>query len=55
MGNHDLDWGLGMLALSAGQDAAFPLLSANLVTAVGTDAPGIYPAALFVVKGIRVG
>ena len=55
VGNHDLDWGLGMLALSAGQDAAFPLLSANLVPAAGTEASGIYPAALFVVKGIRVG
>jgi 5'-nucleotidase / UDP-sugar diphosphatase len=55
VGNHDLDWGLRLLALSAGQDAAFPLLSANLVPAAGTDAPGIYPAALFVVKGIRVG
>jgi 5'-nucleotidase / UDP-sugar diphosphatase len=55
VGNHDLDWGLGMLALSAGQDAAFPLLSANLVPAAGTEAPGIYPAALFVVKGLRVG
>ena len=55
VGNHDLDWGLGMLALSAGQDAAFPLLSANLVPAAGTDAPGIYPAALLVVKGIHVG
>ena len=44
-----------MLSLSAGQDAAFPLLSANLVPAAGTDVPGIYPAALFVVKGIRVG
>ena len=55
VGNHDLDWGLGMLALGAGQDAAFPLLSANLVPATGMDAPGIYPAALFVVKGIRVG
>ena len=55
VGNHDLDWGLGMLALSAGQDAAFPLLSANLVPAAGTEASGIYPAALLVVKGIRVG
>ena len=52
MGNHDLDWGLGMLALSAGQDAAFPLLSANLVPAAGTDAPGIYGRAVCV-KGIR--
>ena len=55
VGNHDLDWGLGMLALSARQDAAFPLLSANLVPAAGTEASGIYPAALFVVKGVRVG
>ena len=55
VGNHDLDWGLGMLAPCAGQDAAFPLLSANLVPAAGTRASGIYPAALFVVKGIRVG
>jgi 5'-nucleotidase / UDP-sugar diphosphatase len=55
VGNHDLDWGLGMLALSVGQDATFPLLSANLVPAAGTEASGIYPAALFVVKGLRVG
>ena len=55
VGNHDLDWGLGMLALSSEQDAAFPLLSANLIPAAGTEAPGIYPAALLVVKGIRVG
>ena len=55
VGNHELDWGLGMLALSAGQDSAFPLLSANLIPAAGTETPGIYPAALFVVKGIRVG
>lgn len=55
VGNHDLDWGLGMLALSARQDAAFPLLSANLVSASSMDAPGVYPAAIFVVKGVRVG
>ena len=55
VGNHDLDWGLGVLALSARQDAAFPLLSANLVPAAGKEAPGIHPAALLVVKGIRVG
>jgi 5'-nucleotidase/UDP-sugar diphosphatase len=55
VGNHDLDWGLSMLALSAGQDAAFALLSANLAPAAGAEASGIYPAALFVVKGIRVG
>ncbi len=30
IGNHDLDWGLALLAHAAGHDAAFPLLSANL-------------------------
>lgn len=55
VGNHDLDWGLGMLSLAARQDAVFPLLSANLVPAAGAATAGIYPAALFVVKGLRVG
>lgn len=55
IGNHDLDWGLAMLALTARQDAAFPLLSANLLSAPDADAAGVYPAALFVVKGVRIG
>lgn len=55
VGNHDLDWGLRMLALAARQDAAFPLLAANLLPAEGAAADGVYPAALFVVKGVRVG
>lgn len=55
VGNHDLDWGLGMLALSARHDATFPLLSANLLASAGSEPAGIYPAALFVVKGVRVG
>ncbi len=55
IGNHDLDWGLGVLALAARQDAAFPLLAANLLPARDADAAGVYPAALFVVKGVRIG
>ncbi len=55
IGNHDLDWGLGLLALAARQDAAFPLLSANLAPGRDVAAAGVHPAALFVVKGVRVG
>lgn len=58
IGNHDLDWGLGMLLNSIRQDAAFPLLAANL--SLGSNdfsrsSGGIYPAALFVVNGLRIG
>lgn len=53
VGNHDVDWGLGMLARAARQDAAFPLLSSNLLPA--SESAGIYPAALFVVGTVRVG
>ncbi len=110
IGNHDLDWGLGMLLRAIRHDATFPLLAANLSpgsddlngfradatwgdgrTSVDEDAcrirafrrlpqshgqpaeasspdrrsvnfrtsiylpGGIYPAALFVVNGLRVG
>ncbi len=54
LGNHDLDMGSQLLAHAIRTDATFPLLSANLV-----DCPHlaglIYPAAIFVVKGVRVG
>ncbi|MGQ9490380.1 MAG: bifunctional metallophosphatase/5'-nucleotidase [Anaerolineae bacterium] len=65
LGNHDLDWGPGMLARGIRQDAAFPVLAANLAfrrsdlgrpSAYDGGAPfNIYPAALFVVNGLRVG
>ena len=55
VGNHDLDWGLDMLSRAVRQDAKFPLLSANLLPAASAESAGIYPAALFLVKGLRVG
>lgn len=69
VGNHDLDWGLGMLLMGIRQDATFPLLAANLslrsddfsrqssAVCHGGYAPtaGIYPAALLIVNGLRVG
>ena len=53
MGNHDLDLGVRRLAHALLTDARFPLLSANLAGCSWLS--GIYfPAALFVVKGVRV-
>lgn len=53
-GNHDLDLGSCLLAHAIRQEARFPLLSANLVGC--RHLAGLYyPAALFIVKGIRVG
>jgi 2',3'-cyclic-nucleotide 2'-phosphodiesterase (5'-nucleotidase family) len=51
IGNHDLDMGAAQLARASVQDAGFPLLAANLVH----EPPFTYPAALFVIKGVRVG
>jgi 2',3'-cyclic-nucleotide 2'-phosphodiesterase (5'-nucleotidase family) len=51
IGNHDLDMGTAQLARAIKQDAGFPLLAANLVH----DPPFANPAALFVLKGVRVG
>jgi 5'-nucleotidase / UDP-sugar diphosphatase len=54
LGNHDLDLGLALLEQAIRKDTRFPLLAANLVG--GTALAGlIYPAALFVTKGVRVG
>jgi 2',3'-cyclic-nucleotide 2'-phosphodiesterase (5'-nucleotidase family) len=54
VGNHDLDAGVGPLAYAIDRDARFPLLSANLCAAPPL-AGRFYPAALLVVKGLRVG
>jgi 2',3'-cyclic-nucleotide 2'-phosphodiesterase (5'-nucleotidase family) len=54
LGNHDFDQGPDLLAHAIERDARFPLLSANL-RASSPLAEGVYPAALLVVKGIRVG
>jgi 5'-nucleotidase / UDP-sugar diphosphatase len=54
LGNHDLDRGLPFLADAIRHNAHFPVLAANL-----TSCPEIsdvcHPAALLVVKGIRIG
>lgn len=54
LGNHDLDMGTRLLAQAIRCDARFPLLSANLVGSRRL-AKLYHPAALLVVKGIRVG
>ena len=54
LGNHDFDRGTPLLARAIAQDARFPLLSANL-RAGPSLAERVYPAALLVVKGVRVG
>ncbi len=54
LGNHDLDMGTELLAHAIRQEARFPLLSANLVGSRWLS--GLYyPAALLVIKGVRVG
>jgi 2',3'-cyclic-nucleotide 2'-phosphodiesterase (5'-nucleotidase family) len=53
MGNHDLDLGVRRLAHALQTDASFPLLTANLAGCSWLS--GLYfPAAIFVVKGVRV-
>ena len=54
LGNHDLDMGPRMLAHAIRQEACFPLLAANLVD-YNWLAGLYYPAAILVIKGIRVG
>ena len=54
LGNHDFDMGPTILAESIRRDANFPLLSANL-TGSSLLQSQILPAALFIIKGVRVG
>ncbi len=53
LGNHEFDLGLDLLRESIQRDARFPLLAANLTCPPLENF--CYPAAIFVVKGIRVG
>jgi 5'-nucleotidase / UDP-sugar diphosphatase len=54
LGNHEFDCGARLLARAIARDARFPLLSANLQA--GPPLAGcVYPAALLVVRGLRVG
>ncbi len=54
VGNHELDVGLPLLAHALKQDTRFPMLSANLARCRQL-AGVVYPAAILVVKGLRVG
>jgi 5'-nucleotidase / UDP-sugar diphosphatase len=54
IGNHDLDRGDAVLAQAIRRDARFPVLAANVAGSPALS-EGCFPAALFVVKGIRVG
>ena len=54
LGNHDLDMGSPLLAHAIEREARFPLLAANLAGCRWL-ANYYYPAALFVVKGVRIG
>ncbi|HSM26290.1 MAG TPA: 5'-nucleotidase C-terminal domain-containing protein [Anaerolineaceae bacterium] len=54
LGNHDFDLGVKVLAKSITNDAKFPILAANLKESPELEGL-IYPAAIMVVKGIRVG
>jgi len=53
VGNHEFDLGSALLAESIRRDADFPLLAANV--SCSDLANLIHPAAIFVVKGVRVG
>ncbi|MGD8398559.1 MAG: 5'-nucleotidase C-terminal domain-containing protein, partial [Anaerolineae bacterium] len=53
VGNHDFDQGVALLAHAIERDARFPLLSANLTAPALADR--LHPAALLVVKGLRIG
>jgi 5'-nucleotidase/UDP-sugar diphosphatase len=53
-GNHEFDLGLELLAQAVRTDASFPLLCANLRPT--SQLEGLcYPAAIFMIKGVRIG
>ncbi len=54
LGNHDFDLGIKVLEQSISQDAKFPVLAANIQNCPALKEL-IYPAAIMVVKGIRIG
>ena len=56
LGNHEFDRGSLLLAKGIRQDAEFPILSANVHSSSHLE-PGAdyYPAAIAVVKGLRIG
>ena len=55
IGNHELDRGAAVLAGAIRQDAGFPLLSANVHGSKYLTDRDYSPAAIAVVKGLRIG
>jgi 5'-nucleotidase/UDP-sugar diphosphatase len=55
VGNHEVDRGYELLAKGARQDAAFPVLSANIVGSRWATPDVIKPAAIGIAKGLRIG
>lgn len=54
LGNHEFDLGINVLKRAIKSDAQYPILAANLINCPILD-DLIHPAAIMVVKGIRVG
>ncbi len=54
IGNHDLDRGANLLTHAIQQDARFPVLAANAISQQHLNWL-CYPAALFRIKGVRIG
>ncbi|MEK8021494.1 MAG: 5'-nucleotidase C-terminal domain-containing protein [Candidatus Parabeggiatoa sp.] len=55
IGNHELDKGTALLAKAIGQDATFPVLSANLFGSKNLTPEHYHPALIGVAKGLRIG
>ncbi|HEW97349.1 MAG: bifunctional metallophosphatase/5'-nucleotidase [Candidatus Parabeggiatoa sp. nov. 3] len=55
IGNHELDKGTALLAKAIGQDAQFPVLSANLFGSKHLTPEHYYPALIGVANGLRIG
>jgi len=55
IGNHELDKGTALLAKAIGQDATFPVLSANLYGSKHLTPEHYYPALIGVANGLRIG
>ena len=55
LGNHEVDRGYELLAKAVRQDAAFPVLSANIIGSRWATPDVVKPAAIGIAKGLRIG
>lgn len=55
VGNHEVDRGYELLAKAVRQDAAFPVLSANIIGSRWATPDVVKPAAIGIAKGLRIG